>query len=85
MLMQTMEVTLDRKSTNYNELMEIIDAVGGYPVMAKDFDGTKLAISYKENGSDEWCMVFEPGVGEEKTRITNYHKDGRVEVTHASI
>lgn len=76
---QTQEVKLDRTKTNFKELLDIIDTVGGYPVMATDFDGTKLAINYKEESGVPCCSVFEPGHNGSGTVITSYYEDGRKE------
>lgn len=84
MFMQEYEVTIDRKRTNFKELSDLIDQVGGYPVVAKDYDGTKIAINWEEVGDDETASVWEPGTDERGTKITNYHKDGSVEVTYSN-
>ena len=76
---QTMDVKLDRKNTSYKELIEIIDTVGGYPVAARDFDGTSLVIIYMEENGEEYCILFEPGTDETGTIENRYYSDGRTE------
>lgn len=72
-------VKLNRNNTSYKELLDIIDTVGGYPVMAEDFDGTKLAISYKEGlDGKPYCVLWQPGDDRGSIK-TNYYEDGRVE------
>lgn len=73
-----MEVTINRKNTSYKELSDLIDQVGGYPIPAKDFDGTKLIINYKEPDGVPCCTVMEPG--DERGIIQmHYYEDGRTE------
>ncbi len=79
MRMQKGEVKIDRKNTNFKKLLKIIDKVGGYPVMATDLDGTKLAIDITEGTGERFCSVIEPG--DAGTIVTDYYEDGRVE-TH---
>lgn len=75
-----MDVKLNRKATSYKELIEIIETVGGYPVVAQDFDGTKLAITYQKNeGAIPSCTVWEPG-DERGTKTTVFYEDGKTEV-----
>lgn len=76
---QQMEVKLDRKNTSFKELIDIIDTVGGYPVVARDFDGTLLTIIYKETEESTCCVLLEPGTDETGTIKTYYYEDGRVE------
>lgn len=75
--------TIDRTKTNYKELNDILDAIGQYPVLGKDIDGTKIWISWEEpENADPFPTVWEPGTDEHGTKITAYFSDGSTSVSY---